>query len=70
MLLYYYVQHVAWKLYLLLLSRFSLTFPLTNALAIIREVHDGPGGSPQWRVKGSDGPKAPQAHGDGTQDIM
>lgn len=33
------------------------------------EVHEGPGGSPQWRVKGSS-PKAPQAHGKGSQDIM
>ena len=34
------------------------------------EVHTGPGGNPQWRVKGGKGPKAPMAHGDGQQDIM
>lgn len=34
------------------------------------EVHTGPGGSPQWRVKGGKGPKAPSADGKGEQDIM
>jgi len=34
------------------------------------EVHKGPGGAWQWRVKGGNGPKAPMAHGEGEQDIM
>jgi catalase (peroxidase I) len=34
------------------------------------ELYEGPGGAPQWRVKGGKGPKAPKAHGSGEQDIM
>jgi catalase-peroxidase len=37
------------------------------------EVHKGPGGAWQWRVKGGKGPKAPAAHPGGpsdTQDVM
>ena len=41
-----------------------------NLLNYEWEVHEGPGGSPQWRVKGGKGPKAPSADGKGEQDIM
>lgn len=41
-----------------------------NLLNYDWEVHTGPGGSPQWRVKGGKGPKAPSADGKGKQDIM
>lgn len=34
------------------------------------EVHKGPGGQWQWRVTGTESPKAPMAHGNGQQDIM
>lgn len=42
----------------------------TNLLNFDWEVHEGPGGSPQWRVKGGGGPKAPSADLKGVQDIM
>jgi catalase-peroxidase len=34
------------------------------------EKYEGPGGAWQWRVKGENGPAAPKAHGEGTQDII
>jgi catalase-peroxidase len=41
-----------------------------NLLNYEWEVHTGPGGNWQWRVKDGKGPKAPTAHGSGQQDIM
>ena len=34
------------------------------------EKYKGPGGAWQWRVKGDKGPKAPNAQGDGQQDVI
>ena len=42
----------------------------TNLVNYEWEVHKGPGGAWQWRVKGGKGPKAPAAHGDGEQDVI
>ena len=33
------------------------------------EVHLGPGGHHQWRVKGGNGPRAPAVNGSGTQQV-
>lgn len=41
-----------------------------NLLTYDWEAHKGPGGHFQWRIKGGKGPKAPMAHGEGTQDLM
>jgi catalase-peroxidase len=41
-----------------------------NLLHYHWELHTGPGGNWQWRVKGGRGPKAPLAHGQGEQEIM
>jgi catalase-peroxidase len=41
-----------------------------NLLKYRWELHTGPGGNWQWRVKGGLGPNAPLAHGQGEQEIM